>query len=173
MLCSLPSRAQPLIVEVVKWTLAAASRARASDTVIQSVADGIVQSPPDVAVLLDPELPVGSALVLVPAEVEEVALVFVASSPVAPPLPAFAAAPEPASAEPASEPLSSAAEPDPDRAAAADRRSFLAQPEPLKWTEGAEIALRTGPEPHNGQLVGGSPWTPWITSKRRPQAAHT
>jgi hypothetical protein len=53
------------------------------------------------------------------------------------------------------------------------RRSFLAQPEPLKWTAGAAIALRTGPDPHRGQAVGGSAWTPWMTSKRRPQAAHT
>jgi hypothetical protein len=53
------------------------------------------------------------------------------------------------------------------------RRSFLAQPEPLKWTAGAAMALRTGPEPHKGQAVGGSAWTPWMTSKRRPQAAHT
>jgi hypothetical protein len=55
----------------------------------------------------------------------------------------------------------------------AARRSFLAQPEPLKWTAGAAMALRTGPFPHNGQLPGGSSWSPWITSKRRPQAAQT
>jgi hypothetical protein len=57
--------------------------------------------------------------------------------------------------------------------AALARRSFLAQPEPLKWTAGAAMALRIGPEPHKGQAVGGSAWTPWMTSKRRPQAAHT
>lgn len=55
----------------------------------------------------------------------------------------------------------------------AARRSFLAQPEPLKWIAGAAMALRTGPFPHSGQLVGGSSWSPWITSKRRPQAAQT
>jgi hypothetical protein len=171
MLCSLPSRAQPPIVDVVKWTLAAASKARASDTVIQSVADGIAQSPPDAAGLLDPEPPEGSALAFDP---DPVPLDGFAFSPVVPPPPAFAAAPEPASVElESAEPESSLAGSDPDRAAAADRRSFLAQPEPLKWIEGAEIALRTGPEPHSGQLVGGASWTPWITSKRRPQAAHT
>jgi hypothetical protein len=55
-----------------------------------------------------------------------------------------------------------------DRAAL--RRSFFAQPEPLKWMAGAANALRTGPEPHNGQLAGGSASTPWIASKRRPHA---
>ena len=40
------------------------------------------------------------------------------------------------------------------------RRSFLAQPDPLKWTAGAEIALRIGPLPQIGQLVGPSAWTP-------------
>jgi hypothetical protein len=158
--------------------LAPASIARASDTVIQSVADGIAQSPPDAAVLLDAEPPDDSVLALDP-DVAVVPLGFVAPSPLEPPAPAFAAAPEPVSPEPASpepasaEPVSSPGESAPDRAAAADRRSFLAQPDPLKWTDGAEIALRTGPEPHSGQLVGGSPWTPWTTSKRRPQAAHT
>jgi hypothetical protein len=46
------------------------------------------------------------------------------------------------------------------------RRSFLAQPDPLKWTAAAEIALRTGPPPQDGQLVGLAAVTPWITSKR-------
>lgn len=53
------------------------------------------------------------------------------------------------------------------------RRSFFAQPEPLKWTAAAVMALRIGPSPHNGHAPGGSPWTPWITSKRRPHAAQT
>jgi hypothetical protein len=53
---------------------------------------------------------------------------------------------------------------------AALRRSFFAQPDPLKWMAGAANALRTGPEPHSGQLVGGSASTPWIASKRRPHA---
>jgi hypothetical protein len=51
------------------------------------------------------------------------------------------------------------------------RRSFLAQPEPLKWMAGAANALRTGPPPHSGQVVGGSAWTPCMTSKRWPHAA--
>jgi hypothetical protein len=63
-----------------------------------------------------------------------------------------------------------------DEAALADpgvavaRRSFLAQPEPLKWTAGAANALRTRSLPQAGQADGPSTWTPCITSKRRPQA---
>ena len=44
MLWSRPTRAQPPIVEVVKWTFAAARMACASDRVIQSAAEGIGQS---------------------------------------------------------------------------------------------------------------------------------
>jgi hypothetical protein len=76
-----------------------------------------------------------------------------------------------------SDPLSPSLEdvsPSPDdRLFTAARRSFLAQPEPLKWTAGAANALRTGPEPHNGQCSGGPSWTPWMTSNRRPQAAQS
>ena len=53
------------------------------------------------------------------------------------------------------------------------RRSFLAQPDPLKWTAGAANALRTGPEPQSGQTVGGSSCRPWIVSNRRPHAAQS
>jgi hypothetical protein len=70
---------------------------------------------------------------------------------------------------------------DPSVAALADEparvgaawRSFFAQPEPLKWTAGALSALRTGPFPHNGQVVGPSTWTPCTTSNRRPHAAQS
>jgi hypothetical protein len=58
-----------------------------------------------------------------------------------------------------------------DDGAAVARRSFFAQPLPLKWMAGGANALRTGPSPHNGQLVGPSSLMPWTTSKRRPQAA--
>lgn len=51
-----------------------------------------------------------------------------------------------------------------------DRRSFLAQPEPLKWKAGALIAFRTGPDPHRGHAAGGSSCTPWIASNRRAHA---
>ena len=47
-----------------------------------------------------------------------------------------------------------------------DDRSFFAQPDPLKWIEGAENALRTGAAPQTGQRVGPSAVTPWITSNR-------
>jgi hypothetical protein len=67
--------------------------------------------------------------------------------------------------------------PVPDPEPAAERllacRSFFAQPDPLKWTAGAAMALRTGPDPHNGQALGGSACTPWMTSNRRPQAAQS
>jgi len=53
----------------------------------------------------------------------------------------------------------------------ADRRSFLAQPEPLKTIVGGANALRIGPEPHSGHASGAGSCTPWMTSKRRPQAA--
>jgi hypothetical protein len=55
----------------------------------------------------------------------------------------------------------------------AARRSLFAQPEPLKWTAGAVNAFLMGPEPHNGHCVGGPSWIPWMTSKRRPQAAQS
>jgi hypothetical protein len=40
------------------------------------------------------------------------------------------------------------------------RRSFFAQPDPLKCTAGALIALRMGPLPQMGQTVGRSAWRP-------------
>jgi hypothetical protein len=93
------------------------------------------------------------------------------------PLPAAPLAPVPPAAvpPPAPEPTSAASPSllEPARLRALAWRSFLAQPDPLKWTAGAAIALRTGPEPHNGHVVGGSAWTPWITSNRRPQAAQS
>ena len=56
---------------------------------------------------------------------------------------------------------------DPSAAAAAfvpdvldDERSFFAQPDPLKWIDGAENALRTGAAPQTGQTVGPSAVTP-------------
>jgi hypothetical protein len=58
----------------------------------------------------------------------------------------------------------------PDPGVVVARRSFLAQPEPLKWTAGAANALRTRSLPHEGQAEGPSMWTPCITSKRMPQA---
>ena len=41
-----------------------------------------------------------------------------------------------------------------------DERSFFAQPDPLKWIEGAENALRTGAAAQTGQTVGPSALTP-------------
>ena len=54
-------------------------------------------------------------------------------------------------------------------AVAVDERSFLAQPDPLKCTAGAVIALRSG-RPQTGQVVGPSAVTEWITSIRWPFA---
>jgi hypothetical protein len=53
------------------------------------------------------------------------------------------------------------------RAVLAEDRSFLAQPEPLKWTVGAENALVSVPSaPHAGQNRGPATLMPWITSVR-------
>jgi hypothetical protein len=60
-----------------------------------------------------------------------------------------------------------------ERDFAAARRSFLAQPEPLKWIAGGANAFRIGPAPHSGHADGPSSWTPWMTSNRRPQAAQS
>jgi hypothetical protein len=49
-------------------------------------------------------------------------------------------------------------------------RSFLAQPDPLKWIVGAVNALRTSWLPQIGQLVGLASLTPCSTSKRCPLA---
>ena len=57
--------------------------------------------------------------------------------------------------------------------AEAARRSFLAQPEPLKWMVGGVNAFLTGPLPHRAQTAGPSSWIPRMTSKRRPQAAQS
>ena len=53
------------------------------------------------------------------------------------------------SSDPPSEPLDDA-----DFAGARPPRSFFAQPDPLKWIAGAVIALRIGPLPQSGQVVG-------------------
>jgi hypothetical protein len=50
------------------------------------------------------------------------------------------------------------------------RRSTLAQPEPLKTMDGADIALRIVPSaPHSGQNRGPASLMPWMTSVTRPQ----
>jgi hypothetical protein len=50
------------------------------------------------------------------------------------------------------------------------RRSTLAQPEPLKTIDGADIALRIVPSaPHSGQNRGPASLMPWMTSVTRPQ----
>jgi hypothetical protein len=79
---------------------------------------------------------------------------------------------DPSLSPPLSEPSSPSFDDDAPLFTAA-RRSFLAQPDPLKWTAGAANAFRTGPEPHNGHCSGAGPWTPWMTSNRRPHAAQS
>ena len=50
-------------------------------------------------------------------------------------------------------------------------RSFLAQPDPLKWMEGAENSLRMVPSlPHEGQKLGPGSLIPWRMSARWSQA---
>ena len=87
---------------------------------------------------------------------------------------------DPSPPEPLSEPVSELVS-DPWSPSFADdeplftaaRRSFLAQPDPLKWIAGAANAFRTGPDPHSGHRSGAGSLTPWMTSKRRPHAAQS
>ena len=71
-------------------------------------------------------------------------------------------------------------EPDPPSPAAFEtpglevaRRSFFAQPEPLKWIAGVAKAFLIGPPPHSGHSVGSSAWTPRRISNRWPQFAQS
>jgi hypothetical protein len=97
----------------------------------------------------------------------------------------FAGAPSPLDVDPDDPP----SDPDPDDApslfeplsplafdtpgVAVARRSFFAQPDPLKWIAGAANAFLSGPPPHSGQTVGSGEWTPRRTSDRRPQFAQS
>jgi hypothetical protein len=56
--------------------------------------------------------------------------------------------------------------------AAEDRRSFLAQPLPLKWIVGGTNARVTRPS-QSGHCWGPASLRPWKTSNRWPQALHT
>ncbi len=76
-------------------------------------------------------------------------------------------------------PLESPPEPEPSPATfdvpglAVARRSFFAQPDPLKWIAGVAKAFLIGPPPQSGHSVGGSAWTPRRTSNRWPQFAQS
>ena len=135
MLWSRPTRAQLPIVDVAKWTFAAARMACASDNVIQSAAEGIGQSAARARVFDggsafdepgfggdgDPfDAPLGAGVVGEGG---------VASDRSVEGSDSFAESPSDAG-DPFSEPPSS---PPPDDAAVltAARRSFFAQPEPL------------------------------------------
>jgi hypothetical protein len=60
------------------------------------------------------------------------------------------------------------------RALLAEDRSFLAQPDPLKWTVGAENAFVSVPSaPQLGQNRGPASLMPWITSVRCLQFEQT
>ena len=163
MLWSRPERAQPPIVDVVKWTLAAARSACASDNEIQSVADGTCQS----ACLagLEPAGAAGPLGIPLPSPPEG------GFGDASSPFPDVASPEGLASVAAAS--LEASAEDDSLLDEAAERRSFFAHPEPLKWTAGEEIAFLTGPPPQRAHASGASAWTPWMTSKRRPQAAQS
>lgn len=140
MLWTFPTRAQPPIVDVVKWILAAARMAWASDRVIQSVAAGIGQSDvaeaagfeeavaaPDEVDGGEPSLPPDPSFALeAPVDSEPVD-----SEPVddGPSLSLDPEAPPFADVPPSAEPSSPAFDPAPDETFA--RRSFFAQPEPL------------------------------------------
>ncbi len=97
--------------------------------------------------------------------------------PLEPPSLAPSLPPEPLSVPDPPSPLD---DPDPDSPprlleleALDARRSFLAQPDPLKWMVGGVNAFLMGPLPQTGQVVGESAWTPWMTSNRVPQAAQS
>jgi len=60
-----------------------------------------------------------------------------------------------------------------DPVLAVARRSFFAQPVPLKWIAGAANAFFTGPPPHRAHVVGSSAYTPRRTSNRLPQFAQS
>jgi hypothetical protein len=163
MLWSFPARAQPPIVDGVKWTLAAFRISDASANVIQSAADpAIGQSAPAVVV------GVGLGSVTVDARSlddpesdppEDVragsAAGGAAESPRSSRLEVGTASLPPALAE--------------AFVLAAAPRSFLAQPEPLKCTAGAANPLRIA-APHLGHAAGPWPWIPWTTSISCPQA---
>lgn len=164
------------MVEVVKCTFDAASRDCASAIVIQSAADGIGQSPPG-----PPDVVATAGLADVSDRSDDFELPDVsdgaglsddAGAPVAG-LPVAAAVSlllEP-SLEPLSAPVAAAVRE--AREAVDACRSFLAQPDPLKWMVGGEKAFFTGPLPHSGQAVGASSKTPWTASKRRAHAAQS
>jgi hypothetical protein len=148
MLWRRPARAQPPIVVGRKWTFAARRISAASPNEIQSEA-AIGQSP-------DFAVDVPGALLAV---VEDVGSPAGLASPVE----------EAAPSESSEPPLPVLLDP-----AAAERRSFLAQPVPLKWIVGAAIALRMVPSaPHDGQNVGPESLTPWRMSVRWLHALQT
>ena len=131
------------------------------------------ESPPDLDEPLEPDEPLES-----PPDLDEPRDPDEPLEPESPPAPDEPLEPEPpvdpvsVDPEPTS-PLSPPSVADFLPAVAAARRSFFAQPEPLKTIVGGAKALRTGPDPHDGQVSGEGSWTPWMTSKRRPQAAQS
>jgi hypothetical protein len=154
MLWTLPARAQLPIVAGRKRMFAAERISAASWRLIQSADAGATVQP--VADSDEPE-------VLPPPEVEVVAVAGVESldtEPSLPLVPAFAAG-------------VSAPESGFEGAFVLADRSFLAQPEPLKWSAGAVNALRRVPSaPQAGQKRGPGAAMPWITSVRSPQFEH-
>jgi hypothetical protein len=97
------------------------------------------------------------------------------------PSPAELPPPSPAELPPPSLDLVEPEEPSPDPVAAAafvfellDDRSFLAQPEPLKWTVGAANTLRSvSSAPQAGQKRGVGASMPWMNSVRVEQLEQT
>lgn len=146
------------MVDVVKWTFTAARISWASARVIQSPALGIGQSPAELELALAPA-PAPELLVDDDAPSVAVAVPLVAPDSVAD---------DPVVAALASVPVDLLAPAD-----AVARRSFFAQPEPLKWMAGGANAFFTGPPPHVGQVDGPSACTPWTASKRVPHAAQS
>jgi hypothetical protein len=100
------------------------------------------------------------------------------SAPAEPDPPSLDVEPDPPSPVDESDRLSELDEPSSVRTfeaaePAVARRSFLAQPVPLKWRAGVENAFLTGPPPQSGQCAGGSSCTPRRISNRWPQFAQS
>jgi len=76
--------------------------------------------------------------------------------------------------EPVESPEEEALAPDFDREPLELERSFLAQPEPLKWTAGVANDFRSVPSaPQTGQKRGPGASMPWMTSVVCPQFEQT
>jgi hypothetical protein len=193
MLDSRPDRAHAPIVSGRNLTLAAARMSAASPSVIQSAAAGTGQpslrlddrdsdeldEPEEPDEPLEPEEPLELEEPPEPDEPDEPEAPEDSDEPEEPDAPDFDPLDSPDPEPPSDDPFDPPSLPEsPDLAPAAAARvalalprSFLAQPEPLKWIVGAANCLRRVPSrPHDGQNCGAGSLIPWRMSERWPQA---